>query len=104
MAPLNRQGSVADQVSPHESRYYRAATPISFLALLVSCVAAGFSLWQATLTKEANEITRKNNIVAQRAFIYTALNQIYLSPSPFTPAAVNLGPFNSEVQRGEFWR
>jgi hypothetical protein len=89
MAPLNPRGTGPNQGSPHESRYYRAATPISVLALLVSCVAAGFSLWQATLTKEGNEITRSNNIVSQRAFIYTALSQIYLSPSPVNPTAVN---------------
>jgi hypothetical protein len=30
-------------------------------------------LWQATLTKEANEITRRNNVVSQRAFMHPGI-------------------------------
>jgi hypothetical protein len=73
----------------HEHRYYRFATPISIAAFFVSCSAAGFTYWQGTLIQEANEITRNNNVVTQRAFIYTALAQVYFSPSPINPMAVN---------------
>jgi hypothetical protein len=55
--------AAADKANPHENRYYRVATPIAVLALVVSCGAAGFTWWQAYLA-------RQNNIVSQRAFVH----------------------------------
>jgi hypothetical protein len=73
----------------HEHRYYRLATPIATVALIVSCISAGFTWWQASLIRESNEITRTNNVVSQRAFVNISYAGIYLSPTPVEPKAAN---------------
>ncbi len=74
----------------HEHRYYRWGTPIAALAFLVSCAAAGFAFWQGYLISESNEITRKNNTISQRAFVYPTLAQTHISTDAANvPIAVN---------------
>jgi hypothetical protein len=73
----------------HEHRYYRFALPIAVLALIVSGIAAGFTWYQAYLISEANELTRKNNIVSQRAFVYFLPGQPTVTGELTTPRSVN---------------
>lgn len=68
----------------------KVAIGISIAALIVAGLSAGFTLWQVLLVNEGNRLTRANNIVSQRAFVYPTLSQVYISPNPFTaPQSVN---------------
>jgi hypothetical protein len=68
----------------------KIAIGISIAALIVAGLSAGFTLWQVLLVNEGNRLTRANNIVSQRAFVYPTLSQVYISSNPFTaPQSVN---------------
>lgn len=91
MAAPTPPSADADDGSTHERNYYRFANKLSAAAIVVACVAAGFTLWQALLVGESNELTRKNNVVSQRAFVSLSAVGQYVSIKPDkTPAALNI--------------
>ena len=52
---------------PH--KHHKYANRVSTWALSVAVLAAVFAWWQGHLIGEANNLTRQNNIVSQRAFV-----------------------------------
>lgn len=78
-----------NQKSTNEHRYYRFATPIAVVALFVSGAAAVFTYWEATLISQSNTLIRENNVISQRAFIYSSPTQTLFSPDQINPQAVN---------------
>jgi hypothetical protein len=81
-----------DRGSTHQHQYYRYATPIAVAALIVSCLAAGFSWYQAHLIGQANELTRQNSIISQRASVALGIGQIQIVRQS-EPKAVNISAF-----------
>jgi hypothetical protein len=73
----------------HQRRYYRFATPLAALALAVSIASAIFTWRHDVLIGEANDLTRQNNVVSQRAFVYFFPGEPNISGESSAPKAVN---------------
>jgi hypothetical protein len=58
----------------HEGRYYRWGTPLAVSALLISIVSAIFTGSNVYLLSQANNITRQNNIISERALVSVDYN------------------------------
>ena len=73
---------------PH--KHHRYANRVATAALLIALASAVFTLWQAKMVGEGNELTRKNNIVSQRAFVSFSNTGQYVSVQENgTPSALN---------------
>jgi hypothetical protein len=77
--------------SPKERRHWLEyiAVLLSAIAIIIAGIAAVFTWWQASLIKDSNDISRQNNVVNQRAFVYSTMTQTFFSPDPNDPQAVN---------------